>query len=407
MPLSVSDLSSEVIASAFNLCEGGLASKHGIIEEFLDLLYESSEGNDYIHYYPRTLILQLTSGCNLRCKHCFFCDKPQKYEQADNLSESQIFEQIRYFVEEVNILRCIITGGEIFTSPFLLKVLEYLKEHSVSVKLITNGTLISAENIERLGKLLNPKYDLIQISLDGATQSTNDEIRGKGVYQKVINSVTGLAKSGCNVEIGFTVNSQNVRELADMYLFCQKSGVKSLNIGRFTKIYDNQDYLVPSLADIFINVAKLAGIYQNDIRINVAALRTPDFLQHSEGKRLLDAKLEKVGKVDVTNLHCKPHHEQVALFANGDVSLCYDCTIKDVIIGNIKNNSFAEIWNNRFEYSIFQNRPLENHTCNKCEYVVFCKAGCPYSAIVNSGSTLRSGFACQHLELLKEQENNV
>ena len=93
-------------------------------------------------------------------------------------------------------------------------------------------------------------------------------------------------------------------------------------------------------------------------------------------------------------------------FANGDISLCYDCTIQDVIIGNIKNNSFDEIWQGRFNYPIFQNRPLENHVCKKCEYVVFCKGGCPYSAIVNSGATLESGFACQYLEQLKEQARN-
>ena len=53
-------------------------------------IYDLSE--NYVHYYPRNLILQLVSGCNLRCKHCFFAENVEKTPEI-----SQILPKSPYF----------------------------------------------------------------------------------------------------------------------------------------------------------------------------------------------------------------------------------------------------------------------------------------------------------------------
>jgi len=393
------DTINEAIKKCFELCESvSNSTKYNVYGKLYNQIYSSSDS--YVHYYPRTLVAQLTSECNLRCKHCFFSENQEKYNSKNDLSNKKIFEQIKYFVEEVNILSCTLTGGEIFTSPILFEVIEYLKKHNISLKLITNGTLIDEKQANKLGKFLNPKFDIIQISLDGAKKETNDKIRGVGVFNKVINSIKLLNQNHCNIELGFTINACNVCEISDLYLLAKKYGVKKINYGRFTQEYVSQNFLNPNIEDIFINVSKLADIYDESVKLRLPCIVVPDYLRYETGRKLLDEKLEN-NKIMLTNLKCKQHDEQVTLFANGNISLCYDCTVKDVVIGNIAKNSFEEIWNNRFKSPIFQDRKMSEHECKHCKYISICKAGCPYRAIVNFGSTKMPGYDCSYYKILK------
>ena len=364
-------------------------------------IYDLSE--NYVHYYPRNLILQLVSGCNLRCKHCFFAENEIKYDTSNDLTNFEIFEQIRYFVEEVNILNCTITGGEIFTSSILFKVIEYIKQHNISLKLITNGSLITKNDAIRLGILLNSKFDTIQISLDGAKKETNDKIRGEGVFVKVCENIKQLVENNCKVEIGFTVNSQNVHEITDMYLLAKNLGVSKINFGRFSQYYNSQEYLNLNLKDLFINIAKLSDIYDDSVKINLACLTITDFLDYQIGRELLDDKLANSTKI-ITNLKCKPRDEQVTLFANGDISLCYDCTIKDLTIGNIKQTPFEKIWREKYKSPIFAKREVKDHACAKCKYINICRVGCPYRAIIDKGSITMPGYNCNYFQQMKGEK---
>ena len=393
------EILNDKINKCFNLCElVSDSTKPNIYGRLYNQIYGSSD--NYVHFYPRTLVVQLTSGCNLRCKHCFFFENQEKYNIQKDLSKEKIIEQIKYFVEEVNILSCTLTGGEIFTSSVLFEVIRYLKKHNVSLKLITNGTLIDEDIAKRLGELLNPKFDIIQISLDGAIKETNDKTRGNGAFDKVLDGIKLLVQNNCNIELGFTINAFNVNEIADLYLLAKKNGVKKINYGRFTQEYESQSFLKPNIEDIFINVAKLSDVYDGIVKLRLPCITVPDYLRFEIGRKLMDKKL-KQDNLPVMNLKCKPHDEQVTMFANGNISLCYDCTVKDVFIGNISESSFDEIWNNRFKSHIFQARMLSEHSCKNCKYVSICKAGCPYRAYVNYGLTKMPGYDCSYYKTLQ------
>ncbi len=389
-----------VVEKCFNLLEQTSEIERNVYNDVFDILYSSKE--DYIHHYPRTLFLQVTSGCNLRCKHCFFNDNPEKYNTNNDLTKVELFEQLKFFVEDANILYCILTGGEIFTCPYIFEIIEYLKEHSITVKLVTNGTLISEDIAKKLGKYLT-RHDIIQVSLEAPEAEINDEIRGKGVFNKVINSIKYLVKNKLNVEIAITANSINTDYIPQMYLLSKELKVKRLNIGRFTAESSEQEYLIPTTENLFYNISKLYDIYsKTEVQLLIPCIKIPDFLKFEKGQNLLDKKLSEK-TFSRQNFHCKKHHEQAALFANGNIALCYECNINDVIIGNIKNNSFDEIWKNRFTTPMFQPRLIDNHLCKKCKYIQLCLSGCPYRAFIKYGTLNAPGIECSYFNTLGEQ----
>ena len=63
---------------------------------------QNKDGNEYSHRYPYSLLFKITSGCNLRCKHCFYSDKPNLYYTQRDLDEDTLFNYLKFFVEEIH-----------------------------------------------------------------------------------------------------------------------------------------------------------------------------------------------------------------------------------------------------------------------------------------------------------------
>ncbi len=94
----------------------------------------------------------------------------------------------------------------------------------LSITIDTNGFLF--HNI--LDRITPDDVDFISFSLDGATSSTNDAIRGKGSYDAVLSGIHQARQKGFACSMIFTVSDKNLHELLNM-----PDLVASLDIQRF------------------------------------------------------------------------------------------------------------------------------------------------------------------------------
>ncbi len=85
--------------------------------------------------------------------------------------------------------------------------------------------------MERLKTLQKLYY--IQVSLDGASEETNDFIRGKGSYNKALDSLRLLHENGINTRLMFTVHKKNIQEVSPLIDLAIKEKVNTLTIERF------------------------------------------------------------------------------------------------------------------------------------------------------------------------------
>ena len=130
-------------------------------------------------------IIDITSKCNLRCRHCYNFNKYFS-NHVDELSDNQMIKLIEWLANrnctEINIL-----GGEPLCRNNIIDVLRLAKNKSIFVTMTTNGTLISEKQYEVIFK--ESLLDNLIISLDGPTAEINDYIRGDGVFNKVVHSL--------------------------------------------------------------------------------------------------------------------------------------------------------------------------------------------------------------------------
>jgi radical SAM protein with 4Fe4S-binding SPASM domain len=127
-----------------------------------------------------------------------------------------------------------VTGGEPLLKPELLPFLEHLDPQSEVEELgiITNGLLLDRERIRRLCDL--PKFKKIKVSLDGADAETNDAIRSKGIFERVMQNISRIRREKrLEIIVMFTVMKKNFRTLPSIFKLCQDSGINGLIIERF------------------------------------------------------------------------------------------------------------------------------------------------------------------------------
>jgi len=387
----------DVIRKAYELYKIAQVKPAGVFA-YMDDIMKVSYGSDKFYYkFPRNLIFKVTSECNLRCKHCFFYNNEDLYKTNGELTDFEKINLIKYFAEEINIMHCTLTGGEIFVSSVIYEIIKILKDDNIPLDLLTNGTLINNQIACKLSHLLNPDYDIFQISLDGANSETNDKIRGIGSYNKVIETIKNLKDYNQKIYLAVTLNDYNVNQLCDFYFLCKELGIDGLNIGRMTAVHDSHKNMVTSTIKILKNTAKLHDIYDKTVRLKFRALKPKDFIEFEEGRQIYNECLWAENIEKPCNLHCSPHHDQVAIFANGDVSLCYECdNKKEFMIGNIKRQSFEHIWDNRYSHILYKERTVKNSACSQCKYIPFCNTGCIFRAYEKYNTIDAPGFDCKY-----------
>ena len=137
----------------------------------------------------REFWVQVNDFCNLACEHCLVSSGP-------NLDQGLDTDRIAAAIDQAVALgsaRIFFTGGEPLARPDILELCEeVVVKHQRELVVLTNGTLLKGERLERMAALAaatespdapsaagEPAPGLrLQISLDGSSPEVNDPIRG-------------------------------------------------------------------------------------------------------------------------------------------------------------------------------------------------------------------------------------
>lgn len=174
----------------------------------------------------RSIYLNITTACNLRCHHCFIeAGLPQQKE----LSVGEI-ENILDDAAQIGTKKVIFTGGEPTIHPDFVK----LSAHANNLKgmgidklaLVTNCMLINQE----LSEIIAEVFDVVNISIDGQ-EFDHDSIRGRGSFEGTIKGMRSLVRAGVDPTIFITETSQNSNNIeALIRLLYQTEGVNKFKV---------------------------------------------------------------------------------------------------------------------------------------------------------------------------------
>jgi Fe-coproporphyrin III synthase len=196
-----------------------------------------------------------TRACNLTCRHCYSVSGPA---QRTHLDVDVLAEVLRDAVD-LGYTRVSFSGGEPLMYPPLRPLLGLARELGLTTSVTTNGTLITVENAEWLGQLV----DVLAVSVDGEPESHN-RIRGSvNAYEWTERGLRRLGDAGVTFATIFTLTETNVDELPWVTDLTARHGGRAVQIhplesaGRATVDMPGEVPTSGELAQAFFNAIGL------------------------------------------------------------------------------------------------------------------------------------------------------
>jgi len=384
------------------------------VGDFFDNLYKHKivyYRNEEPHYIiettlmgkPEEVWLHLTNRCNLRCVTCF---KDEKQLDKKDLSTEKILSIVDE-ISDLGVGYIAVSGGEPFLRPDALDILNYIcVEKGIKVLLITNGTLLTKEMCQRLGRI---RPNIVQVSLDGSTAEVNDKTRGKGAYEKTIQAIKWLLEENLDVRLYPTITRHNIHDLPNMKKLVNRlrPGFRHLAFARFHPTgrgLTNEMDLAVSDEEF---VAAIKAMSESEFKQVEAGEEDPQntfYAKYSNGVDLTRNLPTRVA-YGARKINCGMGTATFSIEADGKVYPCQWLHFPEYVSGDLNKQSLTDIYFNSPIFRGFKNLRVDSKIegCSDCNYKYFCGGGCRARAYYkdkniagrdNNCDTLYPNFHC-------------
>lgn len=350
-----------------------LIDKYKFIKEYN--YYNTSKENDIdIAYYiynrlidcgfemsvsPINLGIRITNKCNFNCKDCFVSKGLNELNFDKFLKIFEKLPQKPFYVY--------LTGGDPFLNGDIFKMIDFLYLNNIKLNIHTTGVV--EKNI--LYKIVEnyKKINSMQISIDSINNF--DKIRlskYKDPLREIIKFIE-ILKNKIDLKVNFVLREENKYDIFDVINFCDKYGIKKLNISPIISKNNSSNDILN--LDFYFKILKYIS------NKNVRLCSEP--FCHAMSLNYIYTKDLK----NVERFYCPAGKTECEIDINGNVYACPFLYNDDFKFGNIFIDDFESIWkiNNRLtrlEWS-------QNEKCKKCIIYNKCGGGCcAYSYINNS-----------------------
>lgn len=170
--------------------------------------------NAYSKHIPINGDFELTPRCNLSCKMCYICRRPDDKEVIKQELSTKEWIDIGLAANRAGTLFLLLTGGEIFIRKDFYEIYEEYTKMGFNITLNSNGTLITPKLASWLG---NRPPSQIDITLYGASRETYQRVcNDPEGFDKTLRGIALLRDQGINVQIRTTIIKSNVEDYEKM-----------------------------------------------------------------------------------------------------------------------------------------------------------------------------------------------
>ena len=302
-----------------------------------------------LNFLPITMDIEPTTGCNFRCTMC-------QVSSPNFVSKNLDFEMFKKTIEDnKQLLKIKLQGmGEPLVNSKFFDMVDFASKRGIVSEITTNGSLLNEANIV---KLFNSNLSRITISIDGATSETFEKIRVKSNFNEVVRNCKNLVKHfkkkiiRPEISAWCVIQNDNVSEFNKVYELCREIGFDKLTYQFYLSGWGKDEWNI-------INKNKRIDI--KNIKDQIKEVQIKGSKEGME-VNIFDENLLSFSR------QCVWPWESSYISKTGDVVPC--CIIGDekvVSFGNIKDNSFKEIWNSE-KYKNFKKDIKNNKIPDYCK----------------------------------------
>lgn len=314
------------------------------------------------------LEIEITSRCNLNCKHCY-----NRNNKIFDLPFDKFVELYR-FANNNKVWRLVISGGEALLHPNFNKIVSFIRKnkHYFELVLQTNGTLIDDDSLDKL-----KAFDLIHISYD-----IFNDLRKHG--DKNIELAKKLKKEGIKCYLFSTISKTNQHFISNMVKVANSAGIPiGFNLCVPTKT-TSQNFILNKKETM-----------EAEQKLYILSLKNKTLRYTGPLSALFDKN--KKGEFKGTKGGCLAGVASCVVGFDGYV---YPCPFLRIKAGNIFKSSLKDIWLNSKLFKKFRFREKFSEPCCSCEFLSYC-GGCRGRAYKKTKSLTGHDPMCYKRELSK------
>lgn len=340
------------------ICDAACEEDRGYYEQIFNLLIDKRilvSDREWLN----TVDITITNRCNLRCKHCA--------ASAGSCLEDDVLSATEWMVIIDKVLAAnpktiVLTGGEPMVREDFFELTEYIrKNYAGRLDLMTNSILINRNNVDNI---IN-NFNHISVSIDGYDEETCAAIRGKGVFEKVIDAVNLLIDHGFdkrNLSLSMVETEITYGKMDKFRELCDSLGVRCIPrlfsaVGRGE---ENRDELMPKQLE------------KED------ADKWERLLKKAEQEEI--QRKSSNSQITIQCRSCTAGKGIISIDSNGDIYPCQVLMGQEFLLGNalacediysmiVENQGIRAI--GRYNYE--QLLKGKNPKCAECDVEPFCK----------------------------------
>lgn len=318
-----------------------------------------------------------TQACNLTCVHCYREAGAKSHLELSTAEGKKLIREI----SQAGFKIMIFSGGEPLMRPDIYELIRFAKEQGLRPVLGTNGTLLTADAVQRLKEAGAMR---VGISLDSLDAAKHNRFRGcEEAWQLTMAGIANCKRYGLDFQIHTTVTTYNEGEILDILDWCVQSGAKGHHIFFLVPTGRGKDIEDTSLhTEAYEALLEAIMEKQKTVPIEIKPTCAPQFMRVAEQKGM---------KLRYTR-GCLAGIRYCIINPWGEVQACPYLPLTS---GNVKDQSFVDIWQNDNLFTQFrQERP--RGSCGVCKYYENC-GGCRARAYYyNDGDYLAEEPWCKY-----------
>ena len=296
--------------------------------------------------------VELTSACDLRCRHCFGRFGPTTRRDIPMKMIKWLLREGR----ELGVHRMDLTGGEPTMHPFFDEVVAEIRNAGFVLTIFSNLTHLSAKNLAALASY-PPLH--VTTSIESLQTHVHDEFRGqKGSLRRTLANIEKLRNLSIPVQVNLVVGTHN-----------------------YDDVPQTLDWLRSQDLPVIVDTVRLEGRATRDL-----------LLSQRQARRLASLIAEETSSLATPKPSlCGIANSMVFVSSSGKLRICPSLNSSKHELADLNSAVFTEESTLRqplqslvLYYDEFGHRPCRQ-TCPVSDR---CDGGCPASALSITGSAV-------------------
>ncbi|WP_059052798.1 radical SAM/SPASM domain-containing protein [Paenibacillus senegalimassiliensis] len=313
-----------------------------------DMIVDHFYNIAYLNNVPVSVVIELSTRCNLRCEHCYL---PNYHQSGMNTEKMRsLLTELR----ELGVVNVSFTGGEILLREDLFELIKIARNLHLRVFLLSNGTLLNQNKVERLAKLYISEFSTTMFS----TQcEIHDSITtSKGSLDRLKQNLQMLKENNIRVQIKMPIMEFNSLCVDEVREYCEVNNFKFFASPMiYSKLDGNES-------------PKCLRVHDNKLGTVV--------------KKIDEMNNRKNKLIHETEVPCGALFYSFSIDSEGNV---FPCNAFPYKVGSVFENTISDIWNHSESLKYIKSiKKSDLKHCPSCEFQSECER-CPGMALLDKG----------------------